>query len=215
MKTTTGRIVFSVLLALVAVVAATVAVYLSFTYRDAEPMLLTQPESARHQVEELMDAVSDADFEKVSKLLYGHPELGLDRAATDEVGVLVWNAFTESVGYELVGDSYLTDKGLAQKIRITGLDLESISESVQENAETMLLTRVDEAEDPDIFYDENEAYKKEFIMEILCAAATQALEQDARERSVELTLYMTYEDGKWWVMPDNELLDAISGGILY
>ena len=215
MKTTKGRTVVSILLALVAVFTATVAIYLSFTYRDAEPMLLTQPESARHRVEELMDAVSGADFEKVSKLLYGHPELGLDRVAADEVGVLVWDAFTKSISYELVGDSYLTDKGLAQKIRIIGLDLDSIAEFVQANAETMLNTQVEEAEDRDVFFDENDAYKKEFITEILCSAATRALEEGARERTVELTLYMTYEDGKWWVMPDSELLDAISGGILY
>ena len=215
MKTTKGRTVVSILLALVAVFTATVAIYLSFTYRDAEPMLLTQPESARHRVEELMDAVSGTDFEKVSKLLYGHPELGLDRVAADEVGVLVWDAFTKSISYELVGDSYLTDKGLAQKIRITGLDLDSIAEFVQANAETMLNTQVEEAEDRDVFFDENDAYKKEFITEILCSAATRALEEGARERTVELTLYMTYEDGKWWVMPDSELLDAISGGILY
>ena len=40
------------------------------------------------------------------------------------------------------------------------------------------------------------------------------LEQDAKQTSWELTLNLVYENGQWWIMPEQDLLRAISGGIL-
>ena len=37
----------------------------------------------------------------------------------------------------------------------------------------------------------------------------------ASAETVELTIQISYQDGSWWVIADNALLDAISGGILY
>ena len=74
--------------------------------------------------------------------------------------------------------------------------------------------RVAEAEDPGEVYDENNDYREDLVMEVLQTAAREALQSDAREISWEITLNLVYENGQWWIMPEQTLLEAISGGIL-
>ena len=51
-------------------------------------------------------------------------------------------------------------------------------------------------------------------MDVLHDAAEDALDQDAKSVSWELTLNLIYENGQWWIMPEKLLLEAVSGGIL-
>ena len=41
-----------------------------------------------------------------------------------------------------------------------------------------------------------------------------ALAQDAEYITWDLTLNLVYENGQWWIMPEQSLLHAISAGIL-
>ena len=52
-------------------------------------------------------------------------------------------------------------------------------------------------------------------MDVLYDAATAALAEDATYVTTELTLNLSYQGEKWWIIGDKALLDAISGGILY
>ena len=74
---------------------------------------------------------------------------------------------------------------------------------------------MDEAERLDEVYDENLQYREDFVMDVLYDAAAAALEEDAQTVTTKLTLKMSYQGQKWWIIADRELLDAISGGILY
>ena len=40
-----------------------------------------------------------------------------------------------------------------------------------------------------------------------------ALEEDAKSKEQTLTVNLVYKKGQWWVVPDQALLSAISGGI--
>ena len=51
-------------------------------------------------------------------------------------------------------------------------------------------------------------------LDALFTAAKEALKRDARQTSWDLTLNLVYENGQWWIMPEQALLRAISGGIL-
>lgn len=212
MKTTK---VLSAVFAGVAACAAAAAVCLSFTSLNASPVLLSPPDEAEAQVTAMMDAVCQADYDRASEYLYGTPALGVDREAADEVGALLWDAYTDSISYELVGDCYATDNGLAQNVKITSLDVTTVTAVLRERSQTLLEERVAEAKDTKEIYDEDNEYREEFVMDVLYDAAEEALEQDASEMTVALTLNLTYQDGQWWIVADNELLDAISGGILY
>lgn len=209
------KYLFSFLLAAVGLSAAAAAVYLSMEFVDAKPILLTPPDAARSKVIMLMNAVSDGDYAEASQTIYGTPDLGVDREAADEVGVLIWNAFQGSVTFELLGDCYTTEQGLAQDVSITCLDVTSVTENLKTRSQELLELRVEEAADVSDIYDENNEYREDFVMEVLRDAVMDALEEDAKTMTVELTVNLSYQDGKWWVVADEALLDAISGGMLY
>lgn len=205
---------FSVIFGLLGVCAAAVGISLAFQNRNASPVLVEQPEAAENQVVTMLDALCARDYETVSASLYGTPDLGLSREAEDSVGRLLWGAFADSVTYELVGDFYATDSGVAQNVVITGLELGSVTEHLGERSQVLLEERVAEAEDAFEIYDENNEYREEFVMDVLYDAAQEALRADARETSWEVTLNLVYENGQWWIMPESALLEAVSGGIL-
>ena len=209
------RNIISAVFAGVAVCAAAVAVYLSFSSLDAEPVLLSPPDEAETRVLEFMDAVCNADYEQVSQYLSGNPSLGLDREAADEVGGLLWDAYTSSLSYSVVGECYATDDGLAQKVSLTGLDITSVTSVLKERSQALLEQRVAEAEDADEVYDENNDYREDFVMDVLYDAASQALKEEGKQMTVDFTVNLVYQNDQWMVVVDNELLDAISGGILY
>ena len=196
------------------VCAAALCVSLSFENRNASPVLVEQPESAREQVVTLMEAVSQNDYAGASKVIHGNPVFGADREPADAVSALIWDAFVESVSYELKGELYATDSGVAQNIVVTTLDMGSVTANLKERSEKLLEERVAAAEDPDEVYDENNEYREEFVMQVLYDATMAALAEDARNLTHEVTINMIYENGEWWIVSDSALLSAITGGVL-
>lgn len=209
------RNVISAVFAVVAICAAALGVYLSLNYRNADPVLLSPPDEAESRVLEFMDAVCEGNYDKASQCMSGTPDLGLSREPADDVGKLLWDAYTGSLSYSVMGACYATDDGLAQQVSITGLDIESVTSVLKERSQALLEQRVQEAENADEVYDENNDYREDFVMQVLYDAAAQALKSDAEEKTVEFTVNLVYQNEQWMVLADNDLLDAISGGILY
>lgn len=194
--------------------AIAAGILLAIGNRDARPVLLTDPDAARGRIVQTLDALCQGDYAAAGANMYGTPDLGLDRDASDPVGGLIWDAFAQSFAYELEGDCYTTDTGLAQNVVIRGLNIESVTANLGERSQALLEERVKEAEDPSELYDENNEFRAELVMEVLYEAARQALEEDAAEKTWELTVNLVYENGRWWVQPESALLEAVSGGIL-
>lgn len=191
---------------------AVLTVVLSLACLNADPILVTVPEDAEQRASALMIALSRGEYDEAEKMLYGNPNLGVDREAADEVGILIWDAFVSSIDYEFSGDFYATDSGIARNVSITALELASVTENLGQRSQALLERRVANAEDVSQVYDENNDYREDFVMNVLYDAAYQSLQEDARYVSREVTLNLVYRQGKWWVMPSQELLSAISGG---
>lgn len=209
------KMTISAAFAAVGACAAAVAIGLSFLNLNSAPVLLSSPAEAQAQVAAVMDAVCEADYEKAGQMLYGSPSLGVDREAADEVGILLWDAFTDSLSYELVGDCYASEDGLSQNVKLTGLDVTTVTANLRERSQKLLEKRVLEADDPDDVYDKNNDYREDFVMDVLYDAAKEALKADGEEVTVEFTLNLTYQDDRWQVIANEALLDAISSGVLY
>ena len=188
--------------------------WLAMSNRDAGPVLKEQPQAARNQVVTMLDALCAGEYETVSACLYGNPGLGMDREAQDEVGRLFWDALADSFQYEIRGDFHATDSGVAMDIMISAMDIDSVTVNLRQRAQTLLEERIAEAEDTSEIYDESNEFREDFVMGALLDAAQDALAEDAETVSWEITLNLVYEDGQWWIMPEPELLQAISGGIL-
>lgn len=205
---------FSWLFGLMGVCAAAAGIYLALHSLDADPRLLTPPDAARRQVVRLLDAVCAGEYDDVSAALYGTPGLGIDAEPDSGMGALIWDAYESSLSYALQGPCYATDSGVAQDAVITGLDLDSVTGNLGERARVLLEQRVEQAEDISEIYDGNREYREEVVMAVLLEAVEQAIAEDSRTISREITLNLIYENGQWWIMPDSALLEAISGGIL-
>lgn len=188
-------------------------VWVSLTFLHAPPVLLTRPEAASERVEAMMEAVCAGDYAAAGDMMYGQPDMGAGRAPDSEVGALIWDAFQESLSYEFTGECYATDSGVARDVTISALDISSVTEHLKERSQTLLTQRVAEAEDVEEIYGADNEYREDFVMKVLYDAAVQALEEDARYKEWEVTLNLTYQQGQWWVIPGQALLEAISGGI--
>lgn len=205
----------AVILLLISLLLAGATVYLGITNRNSDPVLLTPPDVPRSKVVTMMDAVCANDYGTAAGFIYGTPDLGIDREAADPVGVLIWEAYESSVSYELVGECYPTEQGLAQNVVITCLDITSVTATLRDRSQHLLEQRVAEADDVSEIYNENNEYREDFVMAVLLDAAKDALREDAQEKTLELTVQLSYQDGAWWIIADEALLDAISGGVLY
>ena len=103
-----------------------------------------------------------------------------------------------------------------QELHLEMVKLGALCETaISAAAKALLEQRVDEAEDLDDVYDENLQYREDFVMDVLYDAAAKALKEDATTTTINLTVKMNYQNEKWWIIADRDLLDAISGGILY
>ena len=205
---------YSALFGVLSLAAAGLGIVIALSFKDASPILIGQPDAARQQVVTMLDALCEGDYDTVGASLYGSPSLGLDRTPEDEVSALVWEALADSFSYELEGGFYATDSGVAQNVVITCLDLKSVVEHLEERSMTMLTERVQETEDRDVVYDQFGNYREEFVMDVVMDAVRDVLENRAKTVSWEVTLNLVYENDQWWVMPDQPVLKAISGGIL-
>ena len=205
---------FSGLFGLLGFSFAVLGIVLALTKTKAEPVLVGQPQAAMDRVQTMLDALCEGDYDTVTDCLYGTPDLGLDREPQNAVGRLFWQALTESYTYELRGDFHATDSGVAVNTTISALDLNSVTVNLRRRAQDLLEERIAQAEDTSEIYDSNNEYREDFVMGALYDAGLAALEEDAESLSWELTLNLIYKDGQWWIMPEQTLLQAISGGVL-
>jgi hypothetical protein len=147
----------------------------------------------------------------VSATLYGKPELDSGREPTLAVGGVLWEAFRESLHCEFTGSCYATQSGISREVTVTALDISQVMEPLKRRSDALMTQRAENAEDPDTVYDENNGYREDFVMEVLCEAAQEVLAQQEYLTSRTLTLNLVYEDGQWWILPDQEMINILSG----
>ena len=205
---------FAGLFGLLGVLIAVGTILLCLQSLDREPMLLKAPAAAASRVEEMFQAVCCDDYTAVSALMYGTPDLDSSVESGDGVSDLIWNAFVDSIGYKLDGDCYATESGLAQNVNMSYLDISSVTAGLQERCRNLLLQRIESAEEMDEIYDENNEYRQDVVDAIVSAATRAALSEDARYVETQLTIQLVYSRGQWWVLADDALMQAISGGMV-
>lgn len=176
-----------------------------------KPAWASQPEVLRAPLTGMMDAVCAGDYAGAAAFIQGQPDLGM-QCPEDELGRVYWNAFVDSISYELVGECYATNTGAAHKIRVTYLDLSVAGESVPQRVSTLLQQRVEEAETVAEIYNAELNYRDDLVEECLLAAAEAALEEEAKTVTVELAVEFISEGDRWLILAREDLLQTITGG---
>lgn len=205
--------ILSLMFALAAVALMGLTLWVCRDALDAQPVLKKVPYAASETADAMLAAVKAGDYKTASGMMYGSPDLGADREPSDEVGRILWDAFQDSFSYELQGECYATDSGIAQDVTVTYLDFSSVTASLRQRSQELLVQRVEQAEDADTIYDESGDYLEEFVMEVLRDVTLDALEEDAKTTQQQLTVNLVCKQGRWWIMADQALLSAISGGV--
>ena len=190
------------LFAVLAVLFSAAVLGIAIGCRDLAPVLVSVPEEAGRQVEDLMKALCAGDFEKAETMLSGTPDLGLDRAPEDPVGAMIWDAYVQSLDYRLKGTPYASETGLVQDVKLISLELPSVVKNLRERAQTLLNEKIAGAEDVSELYDETNAYRQELVDQVLEEAVRQALEEDVRYTYEIITLPLVYQDDQWKVEPE-------------
>lgn len=206
--------ILAAILALAAIAVVVLGVNMARTAMSAEPVLIEPPEEAEYQVTAMMDTLCAGKIDEISQYIWGNPDLGVSRDPADEAGALIWEAYLGSLSYELVGDCFITESGMGQKVRLTCLDISTVTSVLRDRSQALLEKRVAEAEETSEIYDENYEYREDFVMAVLRDAVADALAADAKEKTVELTLNLSYQNEQWWILCDEALVNAVSGGIL-
>lgn len=207
------RKIFGALLCLLGIGVAIFTVNIGLRNQDALPVLVETPMTARQRLEQVLDSVCSGDYDTAGTMIYGDLSFGVDSLPEDPVSLMFWNAFQESLSYTLEGELYTTREGLAQKVRVTGLDFSSVTATLRERSQHLLEQRVADAEDMSEIYNENNEYREELVMSVLYEAAQAALAEDAEYPEKEIIVNVIYRQGQWWIVADDALLDAVSGGI--
>lgn len=194
-------------------VLALTALVICLTARDAEPRLLGSASGAERCAQTMMEKLCSGDFAGASACMYGNPSLVSDGSRMDPAAALIWDAFVSSLEAVPKDGCYATVSGLARDYTVTSLDIPGLTQQLKAYAPAVLDARIEAAEDMSQVYDENHAYREEFTQSVLEEAAREVIAASApTERTA--TVKLTYQDGRWWVLPDEALLAAISGGIL-
>lgn len=194
-------------------VLAVAALVICLTQREAEPKLFGRAAGAEECARGMMERISAGDYAGASAYLYGTPSLGTGIEGEDPLSELIWNAFVSSLECRSQGQCYATVSGVAQDFAVTSLDIPTLTQTLKAYAPAVLDARVETAEDMSQVYDGNNEYRQEFAQSVLQEAAQEVIGASTPVQHT-VTVHLVYEQNRWWVVPDEALLNAISGGIL-
>ena len=179
--------------------------------RNAEVKIVELPQEAVACSDAFAQALNEGDLEAAAKLIYGQPDLGVGGVSAVPENAVVWEAFRGSISLEYSGKCSAAQSGLERAGSITTLDLASVMEKLPERTQTLLDQSVASAEDLSAIYDENNQFRGELVNQTLREALQQVLSQNAKTLTREVTVKLVKRDGSWWVVPDQALLQALSG----
>lgn len=193
---------------------AAFTVWLSLSSRQAEPKLVRTSLDAGQCMQSMLDALCAGDYETAGAQIYGCPALHSGADTESESGRLIWEALINSLDYQWEGEPYASLSGISRDIHMTGLVIDSVTAPLKEASMELLTQRVQEAENVDEIYNADGSYQEDFVMEVLKDAVEQTIQEYSVLDTRDITLTAVYEQGRWWVLPNQALLELISGGII-
>ena len=178
-----------------------------------QPTLVGSSQEPQNQVVAAMDAICQGDFSGAEQYLLGQPSLGVDRELQDPAAAMIWKAFVESLSYELSGDCYATDTGVAQDVTLTYLDIPSVTANLAQRSEKHLARLQKQATHTSEIYDENGNFRTDVVQQVLNTVVQEAIREDATYTSTTFTLQLVMRDGQWYIISNSDFIRAISGGM--
>lgn len=178
---------------------------------NAPVRVLEIPQGAQACSDAFAQKVDAGDLTAAAQLMYGQPDLGAEGVSSDPESDLIWKAFLESISFEFTGKCYAVENGFARNASVSMLDVSSVTGKLADRVQALVNQKIASAETLSDVYDEDGNFREELAQQILTAALQQCLSQDAQMVAREVTVKLVNRDGAWWVVPDQALLQALSG----
>ena len=188
------------------------SVVMSFVALGRPTTAVEPTREANDVARSVLSALDHGDLSKVGTYFYGAPALGLDREPATAEGKQIWNAYRDSI--TVTADEGCCAEGttIYQTAQVTALDISEALSRLDEEAAALLNQKVETAEDPAALLDEGGDVPQTLKDELRGQALTQAL-ADAKTVTTQITFQLIEKDGQWWAVPDQAMLDVLSGGL--
>ena len=174
------------------------SVVMSFVALGRPTTAVEPTREANDVARSVLSALDHGDLSKVGTYFYGAPALGLDREPATAEGKQIWNAYRESI--TVTADEGCCAEGttIYQTAQVTALDISEALSRLDEEAAALL--------------DENGEVPQTLKDELRAQALTQVL-ADAKTVTTQITFQLMEQDGQWWILPDQAMLDVLSGAV--
>lgn len=202
---------FAVIFAVLGIALLLGSVGLCLLSLNAPVRILELPQAAVDCSDAFAAALDAGDLTAASRLIYGQPDLGAEGTPTDPETALVWDAFLESISFEFTGKCYAVETGFARDASVAVLDIASVTQKLPERTRSLVNQKIASAQALEEVYDEAGRFREDLVDQILQEALQQALAQDAQTVFRDVTVKLINRDGSWWILPDQTLLQALSG----
>jgi len=194
-----------------AVLVAVLAVCLGLGPRDRSVTILGGAGDPAETAARFFHALCLHEWEEASSYVRGEPELPLGRMPEDEMERDIWEAYLFSWAWSM-GEGGMTDSVTAwQKVKFTSMRPDVFAGGLSGDVEKILARWVNERPLAEI-YTEDGQFREDVVREALDEAVKARLARSEEYLAVtEVTLKLSFENGKWYILPEETLWNALSG----
>ena len=200
----------SAVFAVVGTVLLVGSVVVSFVALNMPTTAVEPTREANDFAQSVLSALDNGDLSQVGTYFYGQPSLDLDREPASAEGKQIWNAYRDSIAVTADDKCYGEGANIYQTAQVTALDMVEALSRLDGETAVLLNQKVETAEDPVAVLDENGEVPQALKDELRGQALTQVL-ADAKTVTTQITFQLMEKDGQWWVLPDQAMLDVLSG----
>lgn len=178
-------------------------------------ILVARPEGdPQAAVTGFFDALLAGDYDGACAYLKNCGSLGLEGSLEDEAGERMLEELRKSYSYRLYGDCARDRLTARQEVQFTYLDLTAFQDTLAEETVRALNEIVEERPRGEI-YDSKNNYLPQVPREAYQTALESILADAGRYyTTATLPLELVYENGTWTMLPGENLLRAITGGVM-
>ena len=191
----------SALFAVVGAVLLVGSIVTSFAALNSPTRAVKPTQEANDFAQLVLGALEDGDFTAVEGYLYGKPSLGIDREPAAEEGKLIWNAYRDSIAVTTEENCYGEGTNIYQTAQVTYMDIPQTLSRLDKRAGELLKEKLDAQEIPEKLAEE---LRRQALGEAL---------SEPKTVTVQITFQLVEQDGQWWALPDQAMLDILSGGL--
>lgn len=201
----------SIALSIMGVLSMIAGVFAIFWGLQAEPMILREPEDAKQCAEAFLKAINDGSLTEAGNCLTDPSVLGAVPENAEQVAALIWDTYRTQMDAELVSGLYTTADGLCIDMELTALNVWDAVEKIASLAVKRMQEHVATASDMSELYGDDGQYRPELVDNVLQQATLETLMCDLPTVTTGLTLHLAQSGEVWKVIPDQALVNALSG----